>query len=161
MLKSVVIYDSLYGNTEKIARAIGDTLAEVGESAILRVGDAKMDLLDGVGLIVVGSPTQGFKSTEAIKAFLKGIPEHQLQGIKVAAFDTRFTPSNIASTPVLPYFAKIFGYAAEPIAKALQKKGAELAISPQGFYVEGKEGPLVEGELERASAWARKLYTEV
>ena len=161
MLKSVVIYDSLYGNTEKIARAIGDTLAEVGESAILQVGDAKMDMLAAVKLIIVGSPTQGFKPTDAIQAFLKAIPDDQLKGVKVAAFDTRFTPSDIASTPVLPFMVKIFGYAAEPIAKALQKKGGELAIAPEGFYVEGKEGPLVEGELERASAWARKLYTEV
>jgi flavodoxin len=157
VIRYIVIYDSLYGNTEKIAKAIGDTLAEEGESSVLRVGDVKMDMLEEVKLIIVGSPTQGFKPTEAIKAFLKAIPDDQLKGIKVAAFDTRFTPNNIDKTPVLPYFVKIFGYAAEPIAKALQKKGAELAISPQGFYVVGKEGPLVEGELERAVTWARKL----
>jgi len=158
-MKSIIIYDSLYGNTEKIAKAIGDTLAEEGESSILRVGDVKLDMLEGVELIIVGSPTQGFKSTDAIKAFLKGIPDDQLKGIKVAAFDTRFTPNNIGKTPVLPYFVKIFGFAAEPIAKALQKKGGELAIAPQGFYVQGKEGPLVEGELERAVTWAKKILS--
>ena len=158
MLKSVVIYDSLYGNTEEIAMAIGSSLNEVGESVILRVGDVKMDMLQGVELVIVGSPTQGFNSTEALKVFLKGIPDDQLKEIKVAAFDTRFTQSKINKTPILPYFVKKYGYAAEPIAKALQNKGGDLAITPEGFYVAGKEGPLVDGELERAAAWARKLF---
>jgi flavodoxin len=157
MVKYLVIYDSLFGNTEKIARAIGETLVIAGESSILRVGVVKMDTLEGVELMIVGSPTQGFRPTEAMKAFLKAIPDNQLKGIKVAAFDTRFTPNNINKTPVLPYFVKIFGYAAEPIAKALQNKSGKLVISPEGFYVDGKEGPLVEGELERAVTWARNI----
>ena len=156
-MQSIVIYDSLYGNTEKIALSIGAALAEVGTSSTLRVGDMHMDLLDGVGILVVGSPTQGFKPTDAIKAFLNGIPDHHLKGFKVAAFDTRFTPDNIASTPVLPFMVKLFGYAAEPIAKALQKKSGELVVPAEGFYVAGKEGPLLEGELERAATWTRKL----
>jgi flavodoxin len=157
-MKSIIIYDSLYGNTENIARAIGNSLAEWGESSLLRVGDVNMDVLGGIQLMIVGSPTQGFRPTEAVKTFLKAIPENQLKEIKVAAFDTRFTPSDIDKTPVLPYFVKIFGYAADPIAKALQKKGGKLVIAPEGFYVEGKEGPLIDGELERAATWARKLF---
>jgi flavodoxin len=157
-MSSVVIYDSLYGNTEKIARSIGDVLVEVGEVTLNRVADFKMDMLAGVDLFVVGSPTQKFKPTAATKVLLKAIPAHGLNGVRVAAFDTRLTQSNIDRTPVLPFFVKIFGYAAEPIAKELQKKGGVLAISPQGFYVEGTEGPLVQGELERAATWARKLF---
>ncbi len=76
----------------------------------------------------------------------------------MGAFDTRLTQSNIDGTPVLPYFVKIFGYAAEPIGKELQKKGGELVLPAEGFYVEGTEGPLVQGELERAGEWGRKLF---
>ena len=76
----------------------------------------------------------------------------------MAAFDTRLTQGNIDATPVLPFFVKLFGYAAEPIAKELQKKGGVLVLPPEGFYVEGTEGPLVQGELERAATWAGKLF---
>ena len=157
-MKFILVYDSLYGNTEKIARSIGDVLVEQGEGTLTRVADFKMDLLAGVDLLIVGSPTQQFKATTAMKAFLKAIPANGLKGVRVAAFDTRLTQSNIDGTPVLPFFVKLFGYAAEPIAKELQKKGGVLVISPEGFYVEGTEGPLVQGELERAATWARKLF---
>jgi hypothetical protein len=52
---------------------------------------------------------------------------------------------------------KLFGYAAIPIANRLRKKGGELALPPEGFIVEGTEGPLRRGELERAADWARQL----
>jgi flavodoxin I len=52
---------------------------------------------------------------------------------------------------------KLFGYAAEPIAAKLQKKGGTLAAPPEGFFVGGTEGPLKEGELERAAQWARRV----
>ena len=50
---------------------------------------------------------------------------------------------------------KLFGYAAKPIADRLKKKGGELTIPPEGVYVKGTEGPLKEGELERAADWLR------
>ena len=56
-----------------------------------------------------------------------------------------------------PEFVKLFGYAAEPIAARLEKKGGELAVPPEPFYVGGTEGPLLEGELERAEDWARQI----
>ena len=46
------------------------------------------------------------------------------------------------------------------IAQA-QKKGGELITPPEGFYVEGTEGPLVQGELERAESWAKKIGLEM
>jgi flavodoxin len=157
-MKFILIFDSLYGNTEQISRSIGTALSMQGEVTLVRVADFKMDMLSGVELLIVGSPTQKFRPTEAIKGFLKGIPAGRLKGIRVAAFDTRLTQSNIDGTPILPHFVKIFGYAAEPIGKELQKKGGVLVVPPEGFYVEGTEGPLVEGELERAAEWARQLF---
>jgi hypothetical protein len=52
---------------------------------------------------------------------------------------------------------KTFGYASKPIADSLVKKGATLAAQPEGFYVADSEGPLKDGELERASNWAAGL----
>jgi hypothetical protein len=55
------------------------------------------------------------------------------------------------------FVVKLFGYAAKPIADRLKKKGGELTIPPEGFLVKGTEGPLKEGELERAADWAKSL----
>ena len=52
---------------------------------------------------------------------------------------------------------KLFGYAAEPISKKLRNKGAEIVIPPEGFCVNDTEGPLKEGELERAKSWILQI----
>jgi flavodoxin len=49
------------------------------------------------------------------------------------------------------------GYAAKPIADKLKKKGGKLVLPPEGFFVQGSEGPLKEGEVERAAEWAKQL----
>jgi flavodoxin len=157
-MKSLVIYDSQYGNTEKIAKIIGKTIGKFGEVEVVRIGTLKPGELAGNQLVMVGSPTQQFRPTATMKNFLLVIPKNGLFGIKVAAFDTRLTMREIEKTPPLPFFVKIYGYAAERIAKQLKKKGGELVIPPEGFFVEGMEGPLVEGELERAEKWAQGIF---
>ncbi len=156
-MKALVAYDSAYGNTEQIARAIGRALGSEQDVETLRVGDVTPQKLEGISVLVVGSPTQKFSPTAATNALLKRIPKDGLRGVKVAAFDTRITEAEVERIKILAFFVKIFGYAAEPIAGKLQKKGGELAIAPEGFYVGGTEGPLLDGELERAAAWARKI----
>jgi flavodoxin len=156
-MKAMVVYDSGFGNTEKIAQAIGQGLGSPEDVEIVRVGDVKPDQVRGVPLLIVGSPTQKFSPTGATTSFLKGIPQSGLQGVKVAAFDTRFPVSEIERVRILAFFVKIFGYAAKPIADRLQKKGGKLVIPPEGFFVEGTEGPLQEGELERAAGWAKQV----
>lgn len=106
---------------------------------------------------MVGSPTQRFRATPALSSLLKALPKNSLKGVKVAAFDTRMIEKQINATPVLPFFVKIYGFAARPIAELLKKKGGTLILPPEGFYVEGMEGPLISGELERAAAWGQQL----
>jgi flavodoxin len=160
-MKAMVVYDSGFGNTEQIAQAIGTGLGSSQEEVkILRAGTLKPAQLTEVRLLIVGSPTQRFRSTEAIQDLLKGIPNDGLNGVQVAAFDTRFTQSHIDEIRVLPFFVRLFGanaYAAKRIADTLRKKGGEMVVPPEGFYVEGTEGPLQEGELERAAAWAKEI----
>ncbi len=156
-MKALVAYDSAYGNTEQIARAIGRALGSEQDVETLRVGDVTPQKLQGISVLVVGSPTQKFSPTAATNALLKRIPNDGLRGVKVAAFDTRITEAEVERIKILAFFVRIFGYAAEPIASKLQKKGGDLAVVPEGFYVGGTEGPLLDGELERAAAWARKI----
>jgi len=157
-MKVLIVYDSVFGNTEQIAQAIGNALGSQEDVEMLRVGNVKPEQLTGLKLLIVGSPTRGFRPTPAISNLLKSIPKNGLKGVKVAAFDTRFTMDEIESSVfILPILVNIFGYAAKPISDRLKRKGGELIIPPEGFFVEGSEGPLKEGELERAANWAKQI----
>ena len=160
-MKAVVAYDSAYGNTEQVAQAIGNSLGPEGDVETLRVGDVTPEQLAGISLLVVGCPTQKFSPTGATTRLLKSIPKDGLKGVKVAAFDTRFTVAEIEKVRILAFFVRIFGYAAEPIADRLKNKGGELAVPPEPFYVSGTEGPLLKGELERAGEWGRQIVAKL
>jgi flavodoxin len=155
-MKVLVIYDSVFGNTEKIAQAIGNSIRSQENVEILRVSDVKPEQLAGFNLLIVGSPTRAFRPTGAIKHFLKRIPADGLKSVKVAAFDTRMSMEDVNSR-ILHFLVNIFGYAAGPIAEKLKKKTGELVIAPEGFIVKGTKGPLKEDELERAAAWANQI----
>jgi len=156
-MKILVVYDSCYGNTEQIAQAVAGALSSRGEVASFRVNALETGQVKGADVLIVGSPTQKFMPTPAIHNFLKAFDQNDLMGVKCAAFDTRLTVEEIEATPVLPFFVRIFGYAAGTIAARLKRKGGELGSTPEGFYVMGMEGPLKEGELERAAAWANLI----
>jgi flavodoxin I len=144
-MKAIVIYDSLYGNTEQIARAIGGGIE--GEVKVVRAGEAKPEELGSCDLVIVGSPTQGGRHTKPMQAFLDGLPGDALKNKKVASIDTRGKT----------WIVKIFGWAANRIADTLKDKGGSLLAPGQGFFVKATKGPLVDGELERAAAWAKTI----
>jgi len=157
-MKVLIVYDSIFGNTEKIALAISNSLGSKENVETFQVSAIKSEQLVELSLLIVGSPTRAFRPTKAITNFLKKISSNGLKGVKVAAFDTRISPADVNSR-FLNILVKLFGYAAKPIADKLEKKGGELIISPEGFYVKGTEGPLKDGELERAADWV-KLITK-
>jgi flavodoxin len=156
-MKALLVYDSLYGNTEMIAQVIKHTLEQSSEVEITRVGAVAPEQLRDIQLLVVGSPTQRFTSSPDMQGFLARLPGGSLKGIRVAAFDTRLTQTEIDKNAALSFFERIFGYAASRIARQLVKKGGRLVLPAEGFFVEGMQGPLVKGEVERAEAWARNL----
>ena len=155
-MKALIIYDSFFGNTEKIAQAIGETLSSSMEVEVCKVSEVKQEQLKEINLLLVGSPTRGFMPSPAIKKFLRSIHSDGLKNIKAAAFDTRISEDDVKSR-FLRFLMKLFGYAAEPISKKLKIKGAEIVIAPGGFCVKDTEGPSKEGELERAATWAKQI----
>ena len=159
-MNALVIYESFFGNTEKVAQAVGDALGEKTDIEIKRVGDIQPDQLKGLKLLIIGSPTRAFRPSPAVSAFLKSIPNNSLKGVKAAAFDTRISTEYIKSRP-LRFMVKLFGYAAKPMAEKLRKKGAEIIVPPEGFFVKDTEGPIKEGELPRAAAWAKQIEEKI
>jgi flavodoxin I len=155
-VKTLVIYDSTYGNTEKIARSMGGAIT--GDVKVLRASEAHLSDLKSINTLIAGSPTHAFRATEPIRTFIGSIPGGALNGINVAAFDTRFAASDVGTG--LRLLMKVGVYAAPRIAKALKKKGGNLAVLPEGFFVKDTEGPLKEGELERAANWAKAIVKD-
>jgi flavodoxin len=141
-MRTLVVYDSVHGNTEKVALAVGEALGAL----VRRVGETTPADLHGFELVIVGSPTHGGFPTEAVHNFLKR--PLGLAGVSVAAFDTRTKTT-------------VFGYAAPKMAKALTKSGGTLSAPPEGFFVHGTKGPLLDGEVGRAISWGRGLSAEV
>jgi len=144
-MKTLVIYESLYGNTEKIARAIAGAIE--GEVVVKNAGAATAADLEKIDLLLMGSATQGGRAMKATQAFLDSLGENSLKGLKAAAFDTRLTAAIV----------KLFGWAAKRIAENLKKKGAVILVEPEGFLVVNTKGPEKAGELERAAAWGKQV----
>ncbi|OGL52754.1 hypothetical protein A3K55_01330 [Candidatus Shapirobacteria bacterium RBG_13_44_7] len=144
-MKKLVVYDSNFGNTKLVAEVIAKELGK--ETGVVAVADLRDKDLEGVEGLVVGSPIIGWRPSERMGSFLDGLKKEQLKGVRATSFDTR---------------VKLFihGEAAEKIAKKLEVVGAKILVKPEGFYVGGKEGPLLKGEIERARKWAGKIKEE-
>ena len=155
-MPALVVFESFFGNTEMIARAIADELGAPVTARALRVGELEPHHLQDVDLLVVGSATRAFRPSPGTQAWLGKLAPGSLAGVRVAAFDTRVDVAQVGNR-FLTLMVRWFGYAAEPIEKALRRAGGEPAAPPAGFIVEDKEGPLREGETDRARAWARSL----
>lgn len=163
---AVVVYESIYGNTRAVAEAIA---AGLGGAEVLPAHVADAERLDGADLVVAGGPTHmhGMTSSLSRTMAVKGAEDEGVEteeaageelglrqrlkhwrgeGSRAAAFDTR-----IDRAPTLT------GTAARGIAKRLRRAGFEPAAEPESFFVEDAEGPLADGELERARAWGESL----
>ena len=153
-VKLLVVYDSVYGNTAQIAEALIEGGSVHPDSRVYKVTESAPDALDGIDLLLVGSPTHGGTFTEPVKNFLAAIPKDGLRGMRAAAFDTSF--SEETQTGLAKFAISLFGCAAPKIGEQLSAKGASL-VAAETFIVLDTEGPLQAGELERARAWVQGL----
>lgn len=147
-MNTIVVYDSQYGNTERIARTITEALRTFGLTRAIRVDLAHQLSFEGVDLLIVGSPTQGFRPTVAMQSFLGHLSEQLLGDLAVACFDTRF-------------HGLLWRNSAAPhMAKQLRALGTRPLAAPESFFVQSmkKEGPLLDGEEERATTWALGIH---
>src|SRR2546423_1817575 len=109
-MNTLVVFESKYGNTQKVARAIADTLKKQVSAQIGNAHDSRPCLKD-INLLVVGCPTQKQGLSPEMAAYLNQIPD--LNGICAATFDTRHKGPKLLS-----------GSAATVLAKELRQKGA-------------------------------------
>ena len=149
-MRALVIYDSVYGNTERIAQAIGSVLGERADVHLARVGQDEVvhphRQWNEFGLVVMGGPIHRVSLSAAMRALLKGIPKRALRGASVAVFETCYRD---------PAWQR--GAAARKMGRKARKFGGRLVVEAESFFVVGREGPLEEGEEERAKQWARAI----
>ena len=143
-MNTLIVYDSQFGNTERIAQAIAGTLRSFGQAQAVRVDPAHPVSFQGMDLLILGCPTQGFRPTPAMQSFLGNVSYQSLSGLAVACFDTCIHGP--------------FGSAARGMVRKLQKMGVSPLLPPQSFFVKGTQGPLKSGEGERATTWAQMLF---
>lgn len=164
MKHALVLFESMFGNTQEIAEAVAEGLSSSLPTVILEVGTAPAALPDDVDLLLVGGPTHAFglsrpgtredASRQAggqvvsgrigLREWLAALARTS-GNVAVAAFDTRI------AKPRVP------GSAARAAEKRLRRLGFRVVAASESFYVTGTAGPLVEGETERARAWGEKL----
>jgi len=150
-MNALVVYDSQFGNTERIAQAIAGALSARGQARAVRVNPALPVDLQGVELLLVGSPTQGWKATPAVVSWLSAAGPERLRDLIVVCFDTRFRGPRLLT-----------GSAAGALAGKLQGMGASLLLPPESFFVKGWQAPLLhDGEMDRAAAWARSILEKL
>lgn len=149
-MKTRVIYDSAFGNTERIAAAITGALEEHGQASMIRADRASLADLNNIDLLVIGCPTQRHGITPRIAALLTRLPNCALIDLPVAVFDTRYRIIRLLS-----------GSAAHTLAQRLKQRGAQILGTPESFFVVEKDGPIQDGELWRAGEWAHLVATEL
>lgn len=168
-MSSLVVYESLWGNTAAIAHAIAEGIG--ADAKVAHTGEVDPSEASTVDLLVVGAPVHAFglptvetKASVAtrrlapgdlapeldqppVRDWLAGVPSGT--GI-AAAFDTR----------VRGPFGK---GGASKIERLLTEKGFRVAHVAQGFIIANEKNPkgpgtmVRPGELDRAREWGRTL----
>jgi flavodoxin len=148
-METVIVYDSKFGTTRKIAETIAEAVRP--HSGVRVFGLDTPLALDKVDLLIVGGPTQAHGMSPRMRQFTKGLAARPGTGMVAATFDTRYRMPTAIS-----------GSAAKAIARRLKRTGIHLFVPPESFFVMRGAAPELEaGEPERAAAWAQHLVSHL
>lgn len=165
-MRALVVYESMFGNTEEVARAIGEGIEASMHADVVEVGAAPDTVPADVTLLVVGGPTHAFSMSwpttrrdaaqraattvvsrdRGIREWLGGLPAATTDTV-ATSFDTRVT-------------SRVTGSAARAASRRLDRLGYRVDAAFTSFRVTDVTGPLVDGELDRARDWGRALGAE-
>jgi hypothetical protein len=160
-VKAVVVYESLWGNTAAIARAIAEGIGT--KVPALSTAEATGEAMEGVDLLVAGAPVQGFRlPTESMR---KNMGSHERKAPTPPDLSQPLLRSWLAELPAGAGRSAAFetgfrrspGGARSTIIRALERARYRRLSKGQRFVVTGAYGPLRDGELERARKWGESL----
>jgi hypothetical protein len=169
-MRALVVYESMFGNTQTIANAIADGLSSHMSVETVEVGAAP-DVVDGIDLVVVGGPTHQFGMSRASsrEQAARDAPHELVShgiGLREWLADVGGASESIAAvafdtTLAKPRIIKVFGRAGRSATKRLHQLGFHVLRSPESFWVSGTTGPLAVGEVERARQWGEDVGATV
>jgi flavodoxin len=156
MMNTVVIYFSKFGHTRRIADTIAEVFSSAGSVELMAHDKVEPEHLVKANLVVMGTPTHRMNMPEVVRPFFDRLPRRILRGKAVAAFDTSYKMADRNSPAWLARFT-----AAPKLARKLRRLGGKCSAPPETFFVKDREGPLYEGEIQRAGRWATSLIASI
>jgi flavodoxin len=150
-MDTLIVYFSKFGNTQQVANAIAEVFEAAGSVRVLSMEQLTTSDLQTADLVVMGCPTHRMNLPEAVRPTFEALPRRILRKTPVAAFDTSYKMS--------AFLARFT--AAKKLDRALRKLGRKRVVPPETFHVVEREGPLYEGEIERAQAWAASILEQL
>jgi hypothetical protein len=180
-MRALVVFESMFGNTEVIARAIAEGVAALAAGAadaadaagatvdVVEVGAAPSTIPVGVELVVVGGPTHahGMSKPESRADSARRAGDRLVSrgiGIREWLKTLRGGSATVAAAAFdtrIKGPGIVWGSAAKGADKQLRGLGFRVVAGPESFLVDGPTGPLfdrlVDGEADRARAWGETL----
>ena len=184
-MNAIVVYESLWGNTATIARAIAEGIGPGARA--LSTAEATAAEIAGADLIVAGAPVHAFSlptersrrnagkapapdlSHPPMRSWLGALPPTPRVALRSAATRpseessaarTRAAGAAVGRAPFAA-FETAFRWspsgATSAIMQGLQHAGYRPCARSQRFIVTGNSGPLRAGEVERARSWGAEL----
>jgi flavodoxin len=150
-MNTLIVYFSKFGNTHRIADTIAASMANNRKVQTIDFDSFPVNDLDNLDLLVMGCPTHKMNLPKAVNTILENVPKNALSNVPVVAFDTSYKMSWL-----LNQFT-----ASKRLANKLRKLGGKLVVPPEIFLVSGREGPLFDGELDRAQDWATSFLGKI
>ena len=159
-MNAIVVYESLWGNTAEVARAVAEGLGPGARA--LRTDEATAADAAAADLVVAGAPVFGFKLSspkmrDGIRQNPGKGPAPDLSCPPLCTWLEALTPGSGRGAAFDTQVRGPFGKGAPEIARLLEVAGYAPIAAPEGFVVKGKQGPLRDGELERAHEWGAEL----
>lgn len=153
-MNTLVVHYSKYGNTQLVAETIAEAMRAAADAdsqliTVTRFEELTADDMQEVGLLVVGVPTHNMNLPKPVRPLLAELPKKALRGIYFTTYDTSYELSRWLQ----PFTA------AKPLARKLRRLGGKIILPPETFTVQGHEGPLQDGELERVHIWVEQILT--
>jgi flavorubredoxin len=132
----MVIYDTKFGNTERIANSLAAGINEMGYAVdVIFVENVQLDKITEYELLAIGGPTHGFGISAPIRKFIKRLDQVDLRNKKAFAFDTKSKGG-------------IWGSAAKGIEKRMKEMNMNIIKRSTSAIVLGLKGPLQDGSEE-------------
>jgi flavodoxin len=150
-MNALIIYFSKFGNTKRVAETIAEELEREASVRVVNSDELTTSALGNVDLVIMGTPTHNMNLPKSVRPIFEKLPRRILPKTPIAAFDTSYKMSAFLSRFT----------AAKNLARKLRKLGGKRIVPPETFHVMEREGPLYEGELERAREWTRLIMDKL